>query len=75
MDAESWFNAKKAVELGFADDILFKGEAPPGAEVSDGLIFSRQAVTNSILRKLPQKEKNTGTPIESLQKRLFLLKL
>lgn len=74
MDAESWFNAKKAVELGFADDILFTGEAPPGVEVSDGLIFSRQAVTNSILRKLPQKEKKTGTPIESLQKRLFLIK-
>ena len=74
MDAESWFNAKKAVELGFADDSLFTGAAPPGTEVSDGLIFSRQAVTNSILRKLPQKEKNTGTPIESLEKRLFLLK-
>lgn len=25
MDAESWFNAKKAVELGFADKILFAG--------------------------------------------------
>lgn len=24
MDAESWFNAKKAVELGFADKLLFK---------------------------------------------------
>ncbi|WP_161948115.1 Clp protease ClpP, partial [Streptococcus suis] len=23
MDSESWFNAKKAVELGFADKILF----------------------------------------------------
>ena len=26
MDAESWFNAKKAVELGFADKILFSDE-------------------------------------------------
>ena len=26
MDAESWFNAKKAVELGFADEILFDKE-------------------------------------------------
>ncbi|MFA4886458.1 MAG: head maturation protease, ClpP-related, partial [Desulfotomaculaceae bacterium] len=26
MDAESWFNAKKAVELGFADQILFQKE-------------------------------------------------
>lgn len=73
MDAESWFNAKKAVELGFADDILFTGEAPPGVEVSDGLIFSRQAVMNSTLMKLPKPGK-PKTPIESLEKRLFLLK-
>lgn len=26
MDSESWFNAKKAVELGFADEILFDNE-------------------------------------------------
>ena len=37
-------------------------------------IFSRQAVTNSILQKLKPKEKPKGTPIESLEKRLFLLK-
>lgn len=73
MDAESWFNAKKAVELGFADDIMFAGESPPGIEASDGLIFSRQAVLNSTLSKLPKPDK-PKTPIESLQKRLFLLK-
>ena len=28
MDAESWFNAKKAVELGFADSILYTDEGP-----------------------------------------------
>ena len=27
MDAESWFNAKKAVELGFADQIMFMPES------------------------------------------------
>ena len=76
MDAETWLNAKKAVELKFADGILFTGEeeSPPGVEDSGGLIFSRQAVTNSILKKLPQPEKHTGIPIESLEKRLFLLK-
>lgn len=73
MDAESWFNAKKAVELGFADDILFTGQAPPDASVTDSHIFSRQAVMNSTLKKLPQPEK-PKTTIESLQKRLFLLK-
>lgn len=73
MDAESWFNAKKAVELKFADDIMFTGESPTEVEVSDALIFSRQAVLNSTLEKLPKSEK-PKTTIESLQKRLFLLK-
>jgi len=76
MDAESWFNARKAVELGFADGILFMEDEsfPSEFEVSGGMIFSRQAVTNSILQKLKPKEKPKGTPIESLEKRLFLLK-
>ena len=26
MDAETWMNAKKAIELGFADDLLFKSQ-------------------------------------------------
>ncbi len=73
MDAESWMNAKKAVELGFADAIMFQQEgSPPGLEISAGMIFSRQAVTNSILKKLPNRPK--GTSVESLEKRLFLLK-
>ena len=32
MDAESWFNAKKAVELGFADEILFDKEKEENPE-------------------------------------------
>ncbi len=71
MDAESWFNAKKAVELGFADKILFADEAQVG-ETVEAVLFSRQAVTNSMLSKLIPKEK-TGTPIEQLEKRLSLL--
>ena len=57
MDAESWFNARKAVELGFADGILFMEDesSPADFEVSEGMIFSRQAVTNSILQKLIPK--------------------
>ena len=76
MDAETWMDANKAVELGFADGILFLEDEsfPSEFEVSGGMIFSRQAVTNSILQKLKPKEKPKGTPIESLEKRLFLLK-
>ena len=29
MDDETWFNAKKAVELGFADKVLFAAEEKP----------------------------------------------
>ena len=34
MDAESWMNAKKAVELGFADKILFANEAEEKANAT-----------------------------------------
>jgi ATP-dependent Clp protease protease subunit len=74
MDAESWFNARKAVELGFADGILFMENESPSFEFeeSEGIIFSRQAVTNSILQKLIQKEKPKGTRL-SRWKSGFLL--
>ena len=72
MDMESWLNARKAIELGFADKILFaQGDPSP---VAEGLIFSRMSVTNSLLSKLPKQPKpKTGTPIESLEKRLSLI--
>ncbi len=78
MDAESWFNAKKAVELHFADEILFSPEepeeAPNGAEA---MLFSRAAVTNSLLSKLipkkPEKQAAPKVPISQLDKRLSLL--
>ena len=91
MDAESWFNAKKAVELGFADEIMFSGDAEGGGsagndgrvqvsdEMSGPVLFSRQAVMNSMLSKLippkePAKAEGTRTPKEQLEKRLNLLR-
>ena len=76
MDAESWFNAKKAVELGFADKLLFSKEETEGEEEKElemeAVMFSRKAVTNSLMSKLiPKPEKKT--PIEQLEKRLSLL--
>ena len=86
MDAESWFNAKKAVELGFADKILFSdgqgdvtNDAGEGIVVSDEMsapvMFSRQAVMNSMLSKLipPKKPVEKRTPVDQLEKRLSLL--
>lgn len=82
MDAESWFNAKKAVELGFADKILFAEgqEGVTGGEAEDDIkvgavMFSRQAVTNSMLSKLipPKPKTEKRTPVDQLEKRLSLL--
>ncbi|AVP64468.1 Clp protease ClpP [Clostridium botulinum] len=72
MDAESWMNANKAIELGFADKIMFMESET--LDLKDSLIFSRMAVTNSLINKLPKQPKQkTGTPIESLDKRLSLI--
>jgi hypothetical protein len=49
MDAETWLSAKKAVELGFADKIMFEDEGKTENSVS--LSFSRSAVMNSLLSR------------------------
>lgn len=56
MDAETWLSAKKAVEMGFADKIMFEGEKAPENLVS--LSFSRTAVTNSLLSRIKATPKN-----------------
>lgn len=71
MDAETWMNARKAIELGFADEVMFMQNKIPDS--TDSLIFSRQAVANSFISKLPRIEEKTGTTIESLDKRLSLI--
>ena len=73
MDDESWFNSRKAVELGFADEIMFQNESEQDSS-DEGIIYNKMAVVNSFLHKLPQKEKKTGTDITILDKRLDLLK-
>ena len=53
MDAESWMNAKKAVELGFADKILFAGaDEEKQSEGVEAMLFSKRAVTNSLIDKI-----------------------
>lgn len=77
MDAETWMNANKAIELGFADGILEDEKRKPSEDVT--FAFSRRAVTNSLLGKVmpkvipKQTELQQGIPIESLKKRLSLI--
>ena len=71
MDAETWMNAKKAVELRFADSVLYENREHLTGEAADGLIFSRAAVTNSLLSKFGQDRQTNKVDAESLKKRLF----
>jgi ATP-dependent Clp protease protease subunit len=86
MDGETWMNANKAMELGFADGFI-EDEKKRNTEPEDDIsfAFSRRAVTNSLLskvnRKLPvaKSPENKTTekihPVEPLEKRLNLLKI
>ena len=71
MDAETWMNAKKAVELGFADSVLYESREHPADDAADALIFSRAAVTNSLLSKIGQGKTRNHVDAEPLKRRLF----
>ena len=77
MDSECWMNAKKAVELGFADEIMYTEKDQNSEKISNSYIFRRMAVTNNLIDKLKNKNqaKNQNEiTVESLKKRLYLLK-
>ncbi len=90
MDAETWMDANKAVELGFADEILTKGnEDEVHPEVS--MLFSRKAVDNALFNKvsakfekeakpvaeqaeIPNMEPETGRSVKDINERLSIIK-
>lgn len=73
MDGETWMNAKKALELGFCDEILYQPEPEPAPE--DSFTFSRRAVTNSLLDKLKTRIPKPDNRVSAadLQRRLSRL--
>ena len=89
MDSETWMNANKAIEMGFADDIL---EDKKKKCAADEVAFSFAAKSSEmrLMNKLEAKfrdkpevkqcplknvlEEMKGTKIEELEKRLNLLK-
>lgn len=78
MDSESWFNAKKAAELGFADKVLFEKEETPEQDHQNSYTFSRVTASHDLVVKLqaslqPPKPQKT-IPFNQLEKRLNLLK-
>lgn len=81
MDAETWMNANKAIELGFADDVL-KDEKQSEPTFS-AYAFSRKAVATNLINKMAEKNKPIqaeesakpqGRSIDELKERLLIIK-
>lgn len=76
MDDESWMNAYKAVNLGFADGILFSDDKQR-MENTEEFMFSRESAISAVMNRVKKRIKNTEQeakiPAESLYKRLNLL--
>ena len=78
MDSETWMNAKKAMELGFADAFLenVKRQQPENVEPYE---FSTKTVEETVINKIMAKvrkteaEKPKGRSVDELMERLILL--
>lgn len=74
MDDETWMNAKKALELGFADGML-KDEKHDFVAAEQSIVFAASAVDRALVAKLAAKRQTTnpkpdGRSIEELKRRL-----
>lgn len=80
MDSETWMDANKAVELGFADDILKRSETTDVEVPQVSMMYQEAQVVNSLMEriatkcKIENKETNIGIKADSLMERLFLMK-
>ena len=80
MDSETWMDANKAVELGFADDIVKRSETTDVEVPQVSMMYQEAQVVNSLMDKLAtkckieNKETNIGIKADSLMERLFLMK-
>ena len=84
MDVESWMNANKAVELGFADEILHRpGDTEDAEQPQISMMYSQVAVTNFLMDKIAKKchiQKKPPVPdstersVDSLMERLNMIK-
>ena len=84
MDAETWMDAFRAVELGFADEVMKRNEAENDIpQPAVAATYSRVAVTNSLMEKLAAKchidskkvePEPTGRSVDELMEHLNTIK-
>ena len=79
-DAETWMDANSAVEMGFADEILKRSVTDEIEIPQVSMVYSKAAVTNSLMDKIAAKcrikpkTEETKTKADALMDRLILLK-
>ena len=81
MDAETWMDANKAVELGFADGILQRDSIPTDMEQpAVSMLYSKAQVNNSLMGKIAEKckintpVKTNGRSVDDLKQKLLTIK-
>ncbi len=72
MDAETWMDAGKAVELGFADEVLVRETSNEGA--CGNVLYSENSVSRTLWNKLAEKYKEVpkGRNVKELMRDLAL---
>ena len=73
MDDETWMNAKKAIELGFADGIL-RSKDEDEEEVLEAYAFSSMGQVRALVNRIEKKKDETGTRYSELARRLETIK-
>lgn len=84
MDSETWMDATKAMELGFADEIMTRSDSSEDVEPpAVSMLYSKANVINSLMDKIaakcaiPQKpdvQEATGRSVDELQAALNAIK-
>ena len=84
MDSETWMDATKAMELGFADEIMTRSDSSEDVEPpAVSMLYSKANVINSLMDKIaakcaiPQKpdvQEVTGRSVDELQAALNAIK-
>ena len=84
MDAETWMDANKAIELGFADEIMTRSrETEDVAVPAVSMLHSKANVVNSLMEKIaakcaiepkPAVQERTGRSVDELRAKLNTIK-